>query len=58
MIKRENLIGAMITGMRKVPESVATGFMQIRFASPVLGIAILVVCGLAVWGMVIIARSG
>jgi len=58
MIKRENLIGAMITGMRKVPESVATGFVQIRFASPVLGIAILVVCGLAVWGMVIIARGG
>ncbi|WP_404425997.1 cytochrome b/b6 domain-containing protein [Thalassospira australica] len=58
MIKRENLIGAMITGARKVPESVASGFMQIRFASPVLGIAILVVCGLTVWGMVTIARGG
>ncbi|WP_085620910.1 cytochrome b/b6 domain-containing protein [Thalassospira alkalitolerans] len=58
VVKRENLIRAMVTGMHHVPESIAAGFMQIRFASPVLGIAILVVCGLAVWALVAVARGG
>ncbi|RCK43801.1 cytochrome b/b6 domain-containing protein [Thalassospira profundimaris] len=55
--KRENLIGAMVTGVRTVPVEMAARFAQIRFASPVVGIAILIVCGLIVWGMVTVARG-
>lgn len=55
--KRENLIGAMVTGVRTVPVELAARFAQIRFASPVVGIAILIVCGLIVWGMVTVARG-
>lgn len=57
VVKRENLIGAMVTGMRKVPAGVAAAFARIRFASPVLGIAILIVCALMVWGGITLARG-
>lgn len=58
VVKRENLIGAMVTGARKVPAELATSFQTIRFKSPVLGIAILAICGVIVWGIVTLARSG
>lgn len=57
VIKRENLIGAMVTGVRKVPADLADRFTRINFASPVLGIIILGVCGLLVWGGVTLARG-
>ncbi|MBX2830101.1 MAG: cytochrome b/b6 domain-containing protein [Rhodospirillales bacterium] len=57
VVKRENLIGAMITGARKVPAELVMRFAQIRFASPILGIGILIGCGLLVWGGVTLARG-
>ena len=57
VVKRENLITAMITGARKVPAELAGMFAKIRFASPLLGIGILVLCGLLVWGGVTLARG-
>lgn len=57
VVKRENLIGAMITGARKVPGELVNRFVQIRFASPVMGISILIICGLLVWGGVSLARG-
>lgn len=57
VVKRENLIGAMVTGARKVPVDLADRFTRINFASPVLGIIILVLCGLLVWGGVTLARG-
>ncbi|URK18023.1 cytochrome b/b6 domain-containing protein [Thalassospira sp. GO-4] len=57
VVKRENLIGAMITGARMVPAELAARFAQIRFASPIAGIAILAVCAVIVWAMVTVARG-
>ncbi|WP_430474786.1 cytochrome b/b6 domain-containing protein [Thalassospira lucentensis] len=57
VVKRENLIGAMVTGARKVPADLVSRFSEIRFASPILGIGILIVCGLLVWGGVTLARG-
>ncbi|MDG4720294.1 MULTISPECIES: cytochrome b/b6 domain-containing protein [Thalassospira] len=57
VVKRENLIGAMVTGARMVPAEIADKFAKIRFASPIVGVAILVICGLAVWAMVTAARG-
>ena len=56
-VKRENLIRAIVIGTRSVPAELAGRFANIRFASPVLGIAILIVCGLLVWGGVTLARG-
>lgn len=57
VVKRENLIGAMVTGMRMVPAEIADKFAKIRFASSSVGIVILVLCGLMVWAMVTVARG-
>jgi cytochrome b len=57
VVKRENLIGAMVTGMRMVPAEIADKFAKIRFASSSVGIVILVLCGLTVWAMVTVARG-
>ncbi|MFV1851959.1 MAG: cytochrome b/b6 domain-containing protein [Thalassospira sp.] len=57
VVKRENLIGAMVTGARKVPSELTDRFANIRFASPVLGIGILAVCGALVWIGVTLARG-
>lgn len=57
VVKRENLIGAMVTGARKVPSELADRFANISFASPVLGIGILAVCGAVVWIGVTLARG-
>lgn len=57
VVKRENLIGAMVTGTRKVPESLADRFAKISFASPILGVGILAVCGAVVWIGVTLARG-
>jgi cytochrome b len=57
IVKRENLIGAMITGARNVPSELADRFANIRFASPVLGISILIVCGALVWIGITVARG-
>ncbi|MEQ8393037.1 MAG: cytochrome b/b6 domain-containing protein [Thalassospira sp.] len=57
VVKRENLIGAMVTGARKVPADLASRFAEIRLASPILGVGILVICGLLVWGGVTLARG-
>ncbi|WP_297023243.1 cytochrome b/b6 domain-containing protein [Thalassospira sp.] len=57
VVKRENLIRAMVIGTRQVPAELAERFATIRFASPVLGIAILIICALAVWGGITLARG-
>jgi cytochrome b len=57
VVKRENLIRAMVIGTRQVPAELAGRFANIRFASPVLGIVILIVCALVVWGGVTLARG-
>lgn len=57
VVKRENLIRAIVIGTRRVPAELAGRFANIRFASPVLGIAILIVCALVVWGGVTLARG-
>ncbi len=57
VVKRENLIRAMVIGTRQVPADLAARFAQIRFASPILGIAILIGCGLLVWAGVTFARG-
>ncbi|KZB69548.1 MULTISPECIES: cytochrome b/b6 domain-containing protein [Thalassospira] len=56
-VKRENLIRAIVIGTRRVPAELAGRFANIRFASPLLGIAILIVCALVVWGGVTLARG-
>ncbi|KXJ54613.1 MAG: cytochrome B6 [Thalassospira sp. Nap_22] len=57
VVKRENLIRAIVIGTRRVPAELAGRFANIRFASPVLGIVILIVCALVVWGGVTLARG-
>jgi len=57
VVKRENLIRAIVIGTRQVPAELAGRFAKIRFASPFLGVAILIVCGLLVWGGVTLARG-
>ncbi|BDW89735.1 cytochrome b/b6 domain-containing protein [Thalassospira tepidiphila] len=57
VVKRENLIRAIVIGTRCVPAELAGRFANIRFASPVLGIVILIVCALVVWGGVTLARG-
>jgi len=57
VVKRENLIRAIVIGTRRVPVELAGRFANIRFASPVLGIVILIVCALVVWGGVTLARG-
>ena len=57
VVKRENLIRAIVIGTRRVPVELAGRFANIRFASPVLGIVILIVCALLVWGGVTLARG-
>lgn len=57
VVKRENLIRAIVIGTRRVPAELAGRFANIRFASPVLGIVILIVCALLVWGGVTLARG-
>ncbi|GAA0623861.1 cytochrome b/b6 domain-containing protein [Thalassospira tepidiphila] len=56
VVKRENLIRAIVIGTRRVPVELAGRFANIRFASPVLGIVILIICALVVWGGVTLAR--
>jgi len=57
VVKRENLIRAIVIGTRRVPAELAGRFANIRFASPVLGFVILIVCALVVWGGVTLARG-
>jgi len=57
VVKRENLIRAIVIGTRRVPAELAGRFANIRFASPVLGIVILIFCALVVWGGVTLARG-
>lgn len=57
VVKRENLIRAIVIGTRRVPAELAGRFANIRFASPVLGILILIICALVVWGGVTLARG-
>jgi cytochrome b len=56
-VKRENLIRPMVIGTRQIPTELAQRFANIRFASPVLGVVILIVCALLVWGGVTLARG-
>jgi cytochrome b len=46
---KENLIGAMFTGVKRLPAEVATGGAAARFASPWLALALLAVAALAVY---------
>ena len=48
-MKRENLIGAMIRGWRAMP---ARDPAAVRFAPPLLALALLAAAALAVWGLV------
>ncbi|MCC9625972.1 cytochrome b/b6 domain-containing protein [Thalassospira sp. MA62] len=57
VVKRENLIKAMVVGTHQVPADLADMFARIRFASPLLGIGILIICGLLVWAGVTLARG-
>ncbi|AXO16792.1 cytochrome b/b6 domain-containing protein [Thalassospira indica] len=57
VVKRENLIRAIVIGTRRVPVELAGRFANIRFASPVLGIVLLIICALVVWGGVTLARG-
>lgn len=58
VFKRENLIGAMITGRRKVPDDMADTYSGLWFRSGWVGFAILVLCAAVVATMVVIARGG
>ncbi|AUG52235.1 cytochrome b/b6 domain-containing protein [Thalassospira marina] len=57
-LKNENLIGAMITGSRKVPTSIAARFASINFKPAWLGLLIMVMCGAIVAGVITLARAG
>ena len=57
-LKNENLIGAMITGTRKVPASIAGRFNAISFKPAWLGLVILVVCAGVVAAVITVARAG
>ncbi len=57
-VKRENLIGPMITGSRKVPASIASRFAAIKFKPAWLGLLILVICAAIVAALITLARAG
>ncbi|OSQ36105.1 cytochrome b/b6 domain-containing protein [Thalassospira mesophila] len=57
-LKNENLIGAMITGTRKVPASIAARFNAISFKPAWQGLLILVICAGIVAAVITVARAG
>lgn len=57
VVRRDNLIKAMVTGYRDVPESQTGRFAKIRFVSGYIGIGLLIVCGAAVWVFISVARN-
>jgi|TARA_R110001583_G_scaffold39741_3_gene127309 cytochrome b len=57
-LKNENLIGAMITGTRKVPVSIAARFNAISFKPAWFGVVLLVICGGVVAALITLARAG
>lgn len=48
-VMKENLIGAMFTGVKRLPADAASGGAAARFASPWLALALFVVAALAVY---------
>lgn len=51
-VKKENLVGAMFTGVKRLPAELAQESAALRFASPWRALALLVVAALLVWLLV------
>jgi cytochrome b len=49
LVKKENLVGAMFTGVKRLPEDIAREAATARFSSPWLALVLLVVAALAVY---------
>jgi cytochrome b len=49
LVKKENLIGAMFTGVKRLPADAAQAVAAARFASPWLALVVLLVAALAVY---------